>query len=120
MELGGGTELPPRTAITNTARVSDIFYPLTPGAHFDQTMKSTDMDLVESTIEKYAEGVDMAAYAQAFGGGASIFDHSKIEKKSRYAEDAQGNEQGVVPGNQNLSKHRQSFIEARKNIIDKI
>ena len=35
MELGGGTELPPRTAITNTARVSDIFYPLTPGAPID-------------------------------------------------------------------------------------
>ena len=52
IELGGAPEMPPRTAFTNTARVSDIFYPITPAANMDQTIKSSEMDLAESTIEK--------------------------------------------------------------------
>ena len=114
--------MPPRTAFTNTARVSDIFYPITPNANMDQTIKSSEIDLAESTIEKHNDTVDMTTQAQLFGAGTSIFDSSKIEKKSRYAEEGQANEQCGTgsTGNENLSKHRQSFIEARKNMIDKI
>ena len=121
-ELGGAPEMPPRTAFNNTARVSDIFYPITPNANMDQTIKSSEIDLAESTIEKHQDTLDMTTQAQLFGAGTSIFDSSKIEKKSRYIEDGQVNEH-FSPGigkNENVAKHRQSFIEARKNIIDKI
>jgi len=63
MELGGAPEMPPRTAFTNTARVSDIFYPITPNANMDQTIKSSEIDLAESTIEKHNDTVDMTTQA---------------------------------------------------------